>query len=115
MSLYKHHVFVCVNEREASDARGSCSQKGSRKFWERFKKEIKDRKLQSRIRINQAGCLGTCNQGTSVVIYPAGIWYGKVSEEDIPDIIEKTLLNNEIIDHLLMPFARKKIRSESGS
>lgn len=108
MSLYKKHVFVCENERDESDTRGSCSQKGSKSFRSILKNEVKKRKLHNQIRINKAGCLGTCNQGISVVIYPEGIWYGKVTEADIPEIIERTLLNHEVIDRLLMSFMRHK-------
>ncbi len=108
MSLYQKHVFVCENIREESDARGSCGQKGSASFRNKLKEEIERRGLKSKIRINQAGCLGTCNQGISMVIYPEGIWYGKVTENDITEIVEKSLLNNEKIERLLMPFMRKK-------
>jgi (2Fe-2S) ferredoxin len=44
-----------------------------------------------------------------MVIYPDGIWYGKISEADIDEIIEKSLLDDQIIDRLQMPFMRKKI------
>lgn len=109
MSLYQKHVFICENWREESDARGSCGRKGSTSFRNKLKEEIERQGLKLKIRINQAGCLGTCNQGISMVIYPDGIWYGKVTESDIPEIIEKSLLKNEKIDRLLMPFMRKKI------
>ena len=109
MSLYKKHVFICENSRDKSDTRGSCSQKGSPALREKFKAAISEKGLKGRIRINKAGCLGTCNQGISMVIYPGGIWYGKISEADIDEIIEKSLLDDQIIDRLLMPFMRKKI------
>ncbi|MFZ0391472.1 MAG: (2Fe-2S) ferredoxin domain-containing protein [Calditrichia bacterium] len=108
MSLYQLHVFVCQNERDETDTRGSCAQKGSREFREKLKAEIKARKLNAKIRINKAGCLGTCNQGISMVIYPQGIWYGKVTTADIPEILEETLLGGRIVERLLMPFMRKK-------
>lgn len=109
MSLYQKHVFICENIRDDSDSRGSCSQKGSSEFRNKLKEEIDRFGLKSKIRINKAGCLGTCNQGISMVIYPEGIWYGKVTEADLPEIIERSLLNNEKIDRLLMPFMKKKI------
>jgi (2Fe-2S) ferredoxin len=108
MSLYKKHVFICENVRDEADARGSCSQKGSPALREKFKATIAERGLKGLCRINKAGCLGTCNQGISMVIYPDGIWYGKILEADIDEIIEKSLLNDQIIDRLLMPFMRKK-------
>jgi (2Fe-2S) ferredoxin len=107
MSLYRKHVFICENNRDDSDVRGSCGQKGSIQFREVLKTEIQQRGLKKKIRINKAGCLGSCKQGISMVIYPEGIWYGKVTISDIPEIIDETLLKNEIIERLLMPFMKK--------
>jgi (2Fe-2S) ferredoxin len=112
MSLYKKHVFVCENTRDEADTRGSCSQKGSIRFREVLKDAISSKGLKPKIRINKAGCLGACNQGISMVIYPDAIWYGKLSEDDIEEIIEKTLMKDELIDRLLMPFMRKKKKSD---
>lgn len=107
MSLYDKHVFICENKRDDTDVRGSCNQKGSVNFREIFKNEIQQKGLKTKIRVNRAGCLGSCKQGISMVIYPQGIWYGKVTIADIPEIIEKTLLKGEIIQRLLMPFMKK--------
>jgi (2Fe-2S) ferredoxin len=107
MSIYQKHIFICENRRDDQDVRRSCGQKGSENFRELLKNEIKSRGLKGKIRINRAGCLGTCKQGISMVIYPQGIWYGKLSNEDIPEIIEKTVLNDEIIQRLLMSFMKK--------
>jgi (2Fe-2S) ferredoxin len=43
-----------------------------------------------------------------MVIYPEAIWYGKVTEDDIAEIVEKTLLKDELIDRLLMPFMKRR-------
>ena len=106
MSLYRKHVFICENMRDDTDERGSCGQKGGSHFREILKNEIKRRGLKRKIRINKAGCLDTCKQGISMVIYPQGIWYGKVAIDDIPEIIEKSLLQDEVIQRLLMPFMK---------
>jgi len=94
--------------RDQSDVRGSCAQKGSMEFRNLLKKEIELRGLKGKIRLNKAGCLGTCKQGISMVIYPQGIWYGKLRESDISEIIEKTLINDEVIDRLLMSFMKNR-------
>ena len=45
-------------------------------------------------------CQGFCQMGPLMRIEPEGIMYVKVKEEDVPEIVEKTLLNGEIIDRL---------------
>ena len=103
MIKYEYHIFVCENERDAADPRGSCSAKGSKAIRERFKQRIKELGLKSTVRANMAGCLDACAQGPSIVIYPQGVWYGKVREEDVDEIIEKHILRGEIVERLLMP------------
>ena len=70
MSLYEKHVFICQNERPATDERGA---KGSFGFPKYIEGKDKNRRLQQKIRINESGCLGTCQHGISMVIYPQGI------------------------------------------
>jgi len=37
----------------------------------------------------------------NMIIYPAGIWYGRVKPCDVKGIIEKTIISGEIIPDLL--------------
>ena len=36
----------------------------------------------------------------TVVIYPQGIWYGRVKVEDVPRIVAKTILGGEVLNDL---------------
>jgi (2Fe-2S) ferredoxin len=38
-----------------------------------------------------------------VVVYPEGVWYGRVRPEDVPEIVERHLLGGEPIARLLIP------------
>ncbi len=40
------------------------------------------------VRVVATRCLGHCIDGTTIAIMPDNIWFGDVSEEDIPSIIE---------------------------
>ena len=53
------------------------------------------------VRANNAGCLDACQFGVSMVVYPEGIWYGGVTKEDVPEIVERTIIGGEIIDRLV--------------
>ena len=54
------------------------------------------------MRANEAGCLDQCEKGPVVVIYPQGIWYGGVTPDDVPRIVDETLLGGRVIDDLLI-------------
>lgn len=102
MARYQRHIFVCVNERPPEDPKGSCLAKGSAAVRDTLKDELRKRGLQRIVRANNAGCLDACAYGVSMVIYPEGIWYGGVTKEDIPEIIDRTVVEGEVIDRLLI-------------
>ncbi|AEF85018.1 NADH dehydrogenase [Treponema primitia ZAS-2] len=51
--------------------------------------------------IKRSGCHGFCEMGPLVLIEPEGCLYLKVKLEDCEEIIEKTIVKNEIIDRLV--------------
>ena len=49
-----------------------------------------------------AGCLGRCDVGPVIVVYPQETWYTYIDEEDIDEIIESHLKNDKIVERLLI-------------
>ena len=47
------------------------------------------------------GCHGFCEKGPVVVILPSKVFYPSVKVEDVPRIVEKTVLGGEVIEELL--------------
>ena len=97
---FRHHVFVCENVRDPSDPRGCCAAKGSKAIRAAFKEELARRGLKGRIRANAAGCLDACATGPTVVVYPEGVWYGRVRVEDVPEIVERHLVGGQPVERL---------------
>lgn len=108
MSRYKRHVFVCINERPPGHPKGCCLEKGSAEVRDFLKAELNKRGITSLVRANNSGCLDACAHGISMVIYPEAIWYGGVRKEDVPEIVERTILNGEVISRLLINDERYK-------
>lgn len=96
-------MFVCINERPADHPKGCCKAKGGVEVRDRLKKELTARGISKLVRANNAGCLDQCEHGVSVVVYPEQVWYGHVTVEDIPEIIDKHLVGGEVVERLLMP------------
>ena len=121
MALFQRHVFICINEREASDPRGCCSAKGSHAVVEAFKKKVHSAGLKRLVRPNKAGCLDQCAHGVTVVVYPEQVWYGGVTVADVDEIVESHLKGGVPVARLrlapeqltgLDPAARAKTHSE---
>jgi (2Fe-2S) ferredoxin len=103
VTAFKHHIFVCVNQRPKEDPRGCCANNGSERLQGFFKKEVERLGLKGTVRANKAGCLDHCEYGPSVVIYPEGVWYWVGSEADVTEIMERHIMKGEIVERLLMP------------
>jgi len=82
--------------------RGSgCTGSGSPKIVEALKEELIKRQLENEVRIVQIGCRGFCSKGPIVVTYPEGVLYCEVSSDDVPEIVEETLIKGRTVKRLL--------------
>jgi (2Fe-2S) ferredoxin len=102
MPPFTSHIFVCCNQREPGHPRGCCDPTASGELRACFKAEIEKRRLGPLVRANQAGCLDQCELGPTVVIYPQGIWYGRVNLSDVPRILEETVMQGRVLGDLLI-------------
>ncbi len=78
-----------------------CHSSGSEKVREAFQRYLERNDPEGKIKLRLTGCQGLCERGPLVVIFPQEIFYQKVSVDDVEEIIEKTVLNGEILERLL--------------
>ena len=103
MAKPKKHIFVCTRERPAGDMRGSCKKAGGARVLDALRGELFNRDLMPDIKATKSGCLGGCESGTIVVVYPDNVWYHQVQVEDIEDIVEDHIIDGDVVERLLMP------------
>ena len=102
---YDKHVFICTNQRVNSE-RPCCGEEHGLALVKAFKDAIKTQGLNVNTRAQRAGCMDTCELGPSVVVYPEGVFYGKVQLTDVPEIIQEHLVNNRPVERLRLRFER---------
>ncbi|OQX54714.1 MAG: NADH-quinone oxidoreductase subunit F [Candidatus Aminicenantes bacterium 4484_214] len=78
-----------------------CQAYGCQKVVKAFQEEIKRLGLGDSVGVRTTGCHGFCEKGPLVVIQPEGIFYQRVSVEDVPEIINETVVNKKIVERLL--------------
>ncbi len=102
MSYYDRHLFFCTNERDEDADRPSCGHCGSASLRAYAKQRIKALGLagEGKVRVNSAGCLDRCEEGPTLVVYPEGVWYTFVDEEDIDDIIDEHVVGGRPVERL---------------
>jgi (2Fe-2S) ferredoxin len=106
MPLYEHHVFVCENRRAEDDPKGCCAAKGGVELRAALKLAAKQACRPGKVRVNAAGCLDQCAHGPTVVVYPEAVWYGRVSLEDVDEIVREHLVGGRPVERLRLPHMR---------
>lgn len=100
--LREHYVFVCLNRRPEGHPKGCCSGVGSNEILLRLKELIEEKEIWERVRAIGTTCLGLCEDGAVVVVYPDNIWYTKVTLEDVDRIVEEHLIGGNTVEDLRM-------------
>jgi len=94
MDLYRAHILVC-------DGTG-CQSGGAAKIQENLDKELKAHGLEKEIKVVKTGCLDFCEVGPVMVVYPEGIYYGRIKPEDVKEIVEEHLIKGEKVERLIV-------------
>ncbi len=78
-----------------------CHAHGCRAVYDAFEAEIAKRGLEGSVELKMTGCHGFCEMGPLVVIWPLDIFYKQVVPDDVPLIVEHSLLGGEAVEELL--------------
>ena len=103
VGYYERHIFFCINQRSNGEA--CCADHGAQNAFERCKAQVKAAGLAGpgKVRVNKAGCLDRCSGGPIAVVYPEGVWYSYVDQQDIDEIVDSHLLRGEVVERLRTP------------
>jgi (2Fe-2S) ferredoxin len=93
--IWEKHVFVCTSGKHCAVIDGDGIG-----VHVRLKELVKAAGLNTRVRVNQSGCLDQCGYGPMVVIYPEGVWYAHVQPEDAEEIVREHLLGGRPVERL---------------
>jgi (2Fe-2S) ferredoxin len=94
------HVLVCGG--------GDCKKRGSKGVRRALKEGLRAAGMNGEVRIDSVGCLGLCQHGPNVVVYPGRSWYLGLGEEDVPEVVERHLKGGEPVERLAAGFRRRK-------
>jgi len=89
MPQRQRYLFVCTNRRPDDNPKGSCAAKGSEAVHQALKVALFQRGLAKvEARVCTASCLDQCATGVTVLIEPDHFFYGRVTVEDVPAIVD---------------------------
>ncbi len=90
---YRTHVIICGG--------AGCVSSGCKQVKAAFLDELKKNELEGEVKVVETGCIGSCDLGPVIVIYPEGVFYKEVSPKDTVEIIEEHLLKGRPVERLM--------------
>jgi (2Fe-2S) ferredoxin len=106
MSLRRTDLLICCGS--------GCVSAGSLKIKDEFQKLLKEHDLVSEVNIIETGCMGPCDYGPVMMIYPEGVFYKKVTVEDVKEIVEEHLLKGRPVKRLMIQDSEQKVIVEQS-
>ncbi|MGM9657807.1 MAG: NADH-quinone oxidoreductase subunit NuoF [Eubacteriales bacterium] len=91
--MIRAHVLICSGT--------GCTSSGSAAVREALAAELEKRGLTEEIKLVHTGCFGLCALGPIMIVYPEGVFYSRVTAEDIPEIVEEHLLKGRPVQRLI--------------
>lgn len=96
LEAYHRHAILCAGKK--------CEPAQDRALMQYLKKRLAEEGLDSgelAVRANRGGCLGVCEQGPIMVVYPDGIWYCRLDPGNIDRIIESHFRHDRPVEELV--------------
>jgi (2Fe-2S) ferredoxin len=104
MAQRERYVFVCVNSRPDGAPKGSCANRGAVAIHAKLKDMLKERGLANvGVRACTASCLDACWVGPVIAVEPDHYFYGRVTEADLPEIVEAFAAGTRVERLVLRP------------
>ena len=92
-NIYRSHVLVCTGT--------GCVSSGAKAIKDIFIDELHEKKIENEVRVVETGCHGFCERGPIAIVYPEGVFYSELKDDDVAEIVEEHLLKGRIVDRLL--------------
>ena len=109
MEPFRFHLFVCTQLKP--EGVPSCPASGSFAVLGALDREIQarglnhpglnNRGLNNDVQLTTCGCMGLCDEGPVMVVYPAGVWYRHVQPSDVSEIVDAHLRDGKPVDRLI--------------
>ena len=93
MESSRAHVLVCAG--------AACVSSGCREIRDAVVNKVIEQGLQEEVKVIETGCIGSCDLGPLVLIYPEGVLYQKLTPQDAEEIVSEHLLKGRIVERLL--------------
>jgi (2Fe-2S) ferredoxin/2-polyprenyl-3-methyl-5-hydroxy-6-metoxy-1,4-benzoquinol methylase len=99
MEVFKYHVFVCTQTKPEKVP--SCPASGSEQTYAALLEAVAKAGLEKEVLVTTCGCLGLCEKGPNLVVYPEGVWYSEVKPEHVGEIVDQHFKGGRPVEKLM--------------
>ena len=94
MPVATNTILICAG--------GGCISSGEESCLQALEKAVEKYALHDVVKIVETGCMGMCDAGPLMVIYPEGVYYQKLTPEDVEKIVSEHILKGRIVEDKLL-------------
>ena len=99
MEPFRLHLFVCTQQKPEGVA--SCPTNGAFAVLAALEREVQAQGLDNDVQLTTSGCMGLCDEGPIMLVYPEGVWYRKIQSSDAAEIVKTHLAGGEPVQRLV--------------
>lgn len=78
----------------------NCSSSHSIEIKNKIEEELKKKGLEKEVNLVVSGCMGLCQLGPNMVVYPDEVHYIKLKEQDVTELVETHFLKGRVLKRL---------------
>lgn len=128
MQPFRYHVIVCTQQKPENVT--CCAAGGGAAVLDTLREEIGKAGLAKDVIVSTTGCLGACERGPVMIVYPDATWYGPMKPADVAEVVASHLregrpvarlaitdgaaLRAEILDHRQKYMAMMAAKDRAG-
>ena len=101
MSLKRIDLLICCGS--------GCVSAGALKIKEKISQTLEEKGLANEINIIETGCMGPCDLGPVMIVYPEGVFYKKVTVNDVPELVEEHFIKGRPVKRLMLQDEDKRV------
>ncbi|MFC1887757.1 NADH-ubiquinone oxidoreductase-F iron-sulfur binding region domain-containing protein [Candidatus Cloacimonadota bacterium] len=94
MSLKRTDVLLCCGS--------GCVSAGALKIKAKLEEVLEQQGLKEEINIIETGCMGPCDYGPVMMVYPEGVFYRKLTVDDVEELVEEHFMKGRTVKRLML-------------
>jgi len=98
MAPFRYHAFVCTQEK--LEGVPCCSAAGAFRVVDALHRELGAAGLADDVQVSSCGCLGLCDSGPVMIVYPEATWYAKLGPAEVSEIVASHFKNGKKVARL---------------